>query len=116
MTSQVGEAARIRAAGGSSSFKRRAVLTVAALGVVYGDIGTSPLYALRLSVQAMGGAHPNADAVMAALSLIVWSLIVVVTIKYVIFILRADNKGEGGVLALAALAHRAQGLSRRKRA
>jgi KUP system potassium uptake protein len=113
MTSQVQVAAGNRAARSPASLKRRAVLTVAALGVVYGDIGTSPLYALRLSVQAMGGAQPNADAVLAALSLILWSLIVVVTIKYVIFILRADNKGEGGVLALAALAHRASGLSRR---
>jgi KUP system potassium uptake protein len=77
-----------------------------ALGVVFGDIGTSPLYALRTSVQATGGNMPSAMAVMGTLSLIFWALIVVVTIKYVIFILRADNNGEGGVMALAALAHR----------
>ncbi len=78
-----------------------------ALGVVFGDIGTSPLYAMRASVQAAGGAVPGAMAVYGALSLIFWALIVVVTIKYVIFIMRADNNGEGGVMALAALAHRA---------
>ena len=77
-----------------------------ALGVVFGDIGTSPLYAMRASVQAAGGATPGPLAVYGALSLIFWALIVVVTIKYVIFIMRADNNGEGGVMALAALAHR----------
>ena len=78
-----------------------------ALGVVFGDIGTSPLYAMRASAQAAGGAVPGPLAVYGALSLIFWALIVVVTIKYVIFIMRADNNGEGGVMALAALAHRA---------
>jgi KUP system potassium uptake protein len=82
-------------------------LTLAALGVVYGDIGTSPLYAMR---EAFGqtGALPLTEAtVLGVLSLISWSLFTVVTLKYVIVILRADNRGEGGVLALAALAHRA---------
>ncbi len=83
-----------------------------ALGVVFGDIGTSPLYAMRASAQAAGGNVPGAMAVYGALSLIFWALIVVVTIKYVIFIMRADNNGEGGVMALAALAHRAP-VSRR---
>lgn len=82
-------------------------LTLGALGVVFGDIGTSPLYALRASAQAAGGALPGAAAVYGCISLIFWSLIVVVTIKYVMLILRADNNGEGGVMALAALAHRA---------
>src|SRR3954469_852354 len=89
------------------SIKRDLALSVGALGVVFGDIGTSPLYAMRVSAQAAGGALPGASAVYGALSLIFWSLIVVVTIKYVVFILRADNNGEGGVMALAALAHRA---------
>jgi len=82
------------------------VLMLGALGVVFGDIGTSPLYAMRASAQAAGGAVPGPMAVYGALSLIFWALIIVVTIKYVIFIMRADNNGEGGVMALAALAHR----------
>ena len=93
--------------------RRQAWLTLGALGVVYGDIGTSPLYAVRQSVLATGGGMPMRGAVLGAISLILWSLIIIVTIKYVIFILRADNKGEGGVIALASLAHRSPGLSRR---
>jgi KUP system potassium uptake protein len=85
-------------------------LTLGALGVVFGDIGTSPLYAMRASVAAAGG--PSTAAVFGCVSLIFWALIVVVTIKYVFLILRADNNGEGGVMALAALAHRAP-VSRR---
>ena len=78
-----------------------------ALGVVFGDIGTSPLYAMRESALAAGGHLPGAAAVYGALSLIFWALVVVVTLKYVVLIMRADNNGEGGVMALAALAHRA---------
>lgn len=93
---------------------RLAALTLGALGVVYGDIGTSPLYAMRESVLAAraGNIAPHLS-VMGGLSLIFWSLIIVVTVKYVFLIMRADNDGEGGVLALAALAHRSQGLGRR---
>ena len=76
-------------------------LTLAALGVVYGDIGTSPLYAVRQSLIAFD--DTGARAVLGALSLILWSLVLVVTIKYVIVIMRADNRGEGGLLALTAL-------------
>src|SRR5579871_4920664 len=90
-----------------TSFRREAGLTLGALGVVFGDIGTSPLYAVKQSVIAAGGNLPAAPAVLGALSLIFWALLIVVTIKYVVFIMRADNNGEGGVLALAALAHRA---------
>jgi len=90
-----------------------AALTLGALGVVFGDIGTSPIYAMRESVRATGGALPAPFAVMGALSAIVWALILVVTIKYVVLIMRADNEGEGGVLALAALAHRSHRLKRR---
>ena len=96
----------------SSSFRREAGLTLGALGVVFGDIGTSPLYAMKQSAIAAGGALPAAPAVLGAVSLIFWALIIVVTIKYVFFIMRADNNGEGGVMALAALAHRSTGLSR----
>src|SRR5579871_4818612 len=88
-------------------------LTLGALGVVFGDIGTSPIYAMRESVHATGGAMPGRLAVMGALSAIIWALILVVTIKYVVLIMRADNEGEGGVLALAALAHRSHKLKRR---
>ncbi|MDQ3248607.1 MAG: KUP/HAK/KT family potassium transporter, partial [Chloroflexota bacterium] len=80
------------------------LLTMTALGVVYGDIGTSPLYALR---ECFYGPHAIAltpTNVFGVLSLIVWALILVVTVKYLIFVLRADNRGEGGILALTALA------------
>src|SRR5258707_229530 len=99
---------------GSIWRRRQLWLTVGALGVVYGDIGTSPLYAVRQSVLAttMGDVIPMMTAIMGAISLIFWSLIIIVTIKYVVFILRADNKGEGGVLALAALAHRSPRIPR----
>jgi len=77
-------------------------LAVAALGVVYGDIGTCPLYAFKLSIEASGG--PSQTNIMAILSLIIWSLIMVVTIKYVFVILRANNNGEGGTIALTSIA------------
>lgn len=86
--------------------RRTLALTVGALGVVFGDIGTSPLYAMHDSAIAVGGQAASEAAVMGAVSLIIWALVVVVTIKYVGFIMRADNNGEGGVMALAALAHR----------
>lgn len=84
-------------------------LTIGSIGVVYGDIGTSPLYALREAVIAAGGStdRVNPDAVIGVLSLILWALIIVVTLKYVLILLRADNHGEGGTLALMALAQRA---------
>ncbi len=92
-------------------------LTIGSIGVVYGDIGTSPLYALRESVLAAVG--PNAPAsepvVLGILSLIIWALLLVVTAKYVLILLRADNNGEGGTLALMALASRALGRPRRHR-
>ena len=69
-------------------------LMLAALGVVYGDIGTSPLYAVRQSLLAFE--DTSEGAILGALSLITWSLVLVVTVKYVIFIMRADNRGEGG--------------------
>lgn len=95
------------------SRKRDALLTLGALGVVFGDIGTSPIYAMRETVLATGGAVPGQAAIFGALSLILWALVIIVTLKYVILIMRADNNGEGGVLALATLAHRSPGLGRR---
>jgi KUP system potassium uptake protein len=84
-------------------------LTLGSIGVVYGDIGTSPLYALREAVVAASGpgGQVSPQAVLGVLSLILWALIVVVTLKYVVILLRADNNGEGGTLALMALAQRA---------
>lgn len=85
--------------------KRLATLTLAALGVVYGDIGTSPLYSIK---EVFGGAHHpvpiTPDNVLGILSLFFWSLIIVVTLKYVSFIMRANNRGEGGIIALMTLA------------
>src|ERR1700691_3256179 len=86
-------------------------LMLGSIGVVYGDIGTSPLYAFREAVIAAGGPSGSVNplAVLGVLSLILWALIVVVTLKYVLILLRADNHGEGGTLALMALAQRAVG-------
>ena len=87
--------------------KRLALLALAALGVVYGDIGTSPLYSMK---EVFAGAHHpvpiTPENVLGILSLMFWSLIMVVSVKYVTFIMRADNKGEGGIMALMALALR----------
>ena len=83
-------------------------LTLGSIGVVYGDIGTSPLYALRESVLRRGGSQCGGRAkrsILGILSLIIWALILIVTVKYVIILLRADNNGEGGTLALMALAN-----------
>src|SRR5690349_437783 len=80
-----------------------AMLTLGALGIVYGDIGTSPLYALR---ECFFGEHSiavNTANVLGVLSLILWSLIIIISIKYLAFVMRADNRGEGGILALMAL-------------
>ena len=92
------------------SKSQQATLALAALGVVYGDIGTSPLYAMK---EVFAGNHSiplTPDNVLGILSLIVWSLIIIVSIKYVVYIMRADNRGEGGIMALIALAqHGAKG-------
>jgi len=85
----------------------RAALMLGALGIVYGDIGTSPLYAIQTVFSIDNGAvHPTTDEVLGAVSLVVWSIALIVSIKYVTFILRADNDGEGGVMALSALVRR----------
>ncbi|MGB5208474.1 MAG: potassium transporter Kup [Azonexus sp.] len=92
--------------GGEATGKRLAVLALAALGVVYGDIGTSPLYAVK---EVFAGNHPipvTEANIFGSLSLFFWALIIVVSIKYVSFIMRADNRGEGGIMALIALALR----------
>jgi KUP system potassium uptake protein len=83
--------------------KRLAILALGALGVVYGDIGTSPLYALREVFSHKYGITPTPEHVLGVLSLVFWALILVITVKYIVFILRADNRGEGGILAMLAL-------------
>ncbi len=92
---------------GSGSAAKPVGLLIAAVGVVYGDIGTSPLYTLKEVFQGGYGVEVTHDAILGVLSLIFWSLIWVVSFKYMVFILRADNQGEGGIMALTALARRA---------
>src|SRR2546428_1127378 len=84
-----------------------AALTLLALGVVYGDIGTSPLYAFKEAFNGTHGLPLNEANVLAVLSLMFWSLMLIVSLKYVTMMLRFDNRGEGGILALLALASRA---------
>jgi KUP system potassium uptake protein len=79
------------------------VLALAALGIVYGDIGTSPIYAIRESFLEEHGVHATAANTLGVLSLVFWSLVIVICIKYLVFVLRADNRGEGGILALTSL-------------
>nr|WP_103448278.1 potassium transporter Kup [Pseudomonas putida] len=96
------------AANSSQPSKSSAIgMLVAAVGVVYGDIGTSPLYTLKEVFAGHYGVQANSAGVLGVLSLVFWSLLWVVSLKYVLFILRADNQGEGGIMALTALAHRA---------
>ena len=83
--------------------RRLALLCLASLGIVYGDIGTSPLYALRECFYGEHAVPPTPANVFGVLSLIVWSLLIIISFKYLILILRADNRGEGGILALATL-------------
>ena len=88
-------------------------LTIGALGVVFGDIGTSPLYAFREALQQSAGDGIDPSEILGVLSLALWTLTLIVTVKYVLFLMRADNHGEGGVLALAALARRSIGVRSR---
>src|SRR5579862_114548 len=78
-------------------------LALTALGVVFGDIGTSPLYAFQVALTGLGHPAPTAAETTGIVSLILWALMAMVSLKYVIFILRADNEGEGGILALLSL-------------
>src|SRR5947209_8256164 len=85
--------------------KALARMALGALGIVYGDIGTSPLYTMQQTFGAQGLA-PTAENVLGVLSLVFWSLVLVVSVKYAGFIMRADNRAEGGIMALSALAQR----------
>src|ERR1700732_1392923 len=105
----VGSGASLDANGDARTGSSFWALPLGSIGVVYGDIGTSPLYALREAVVAASGPSGivSPSAVLGVVSLILWALIIVVTLKYVVILLRADNHGEGGTLALMALAQRA---------
>ncbi len=92
------------------------LLTLGAIGVVYGDIGTSPLYALRECFHAVHGIPPTPENVLGVLSLIFWSLTLIISIKYILFVMRADNNGEGGILALLALVAKSPDATRKSRA
>jgi len=96
--------------------RRLGILTLTALGVVYGDIGTSPLYAFKECFKPEYGLAPTPDNVYGVLSLILWSLILVVSFKYIVYIMRADNRGEGGILAMLALILKKDTQRRRGRA
>ena len=89
----------MRAAGS----RRLLPLTLTAIGVVYGDIGTSPLYTIRECFSGPHGFPPTHENVLGVLSLIVYSLVLVISVKYIAIVMRADNQGEGGILALATL-------------
>ena len=91
-----------------------AALSVAALGVVYGDIGTSPIYAMKESLHGAHGVAASAGNVLGLLSLIFWALVIVISIKYLAFVMRADNRGEGGMIALTALVTPASVRERRR--
>jgi KUP system potassium uptake protein len=93
----------------SHSSGRFWILALGSIGVVFGDIGTSPLYALQTALGQFKGSGLRAVEVIGVVSLIVWALLIVVTGKYVLFLMQADNKGEGGILSLKALAQRAMG-------
>src|SRR5512146_2139660 len=102
--------------GHSGSDRRFLLLTLSALGIVYGDIGTSPIYALR---ECFHGSHPfppTPDNVLGILSLIFWALMIIISLKYLLFVMRADNHGEGGILALLALLAPWRDPSRKSRA
>src|SRR5690349_9088919 len=91
--------------GGGPSSRKLALLVLGALGVVYGDIGTSPLYAVKECFDpASPHAMPVTEAnILGVLSLVFWALAIIISLKYVVFVMRADNRGEGGVLSLMAL-------------
>jgi KUP system potassium uptake protein len=91
-----------------------AVLSLTALGIVYGDIGTSPLYAMRECFHGPHAIAPTPENVFGVMSLIFWALILIISIKYCVFVLRADNRGEGGILALTALATPIKIVSRKE--
>src|SRR5438045_3850075 len=102
-------AASVDSHAASHSQRATTLLVVGAIGVVFGDIGTSPLYALKEAFSPHYGIPLSRDNVLGILSMIVWSMVWVITLKYLFVMMRADNNGEGGILALLALALRETG-------
>ena len=98
-----------------STKKNVLALSLGALGVVYGDIGTSPLYTLKECFNTQNGIPLTPENILGVISLIFWALFIIITLKYVGIVMRADNKGEGGILALMALALNIPETSARKR-
>jgi KUP system potassium uptake protein len=88
--------------GNKNTGRSVSTLTLTAIGIVFGDIGTSPLYTLK-TVVALAGGHPSPEVALGLLSLVIWTLLIVTSIKYVTFVMRVDNHGEGGILALMSL-------------
>jgi len=103
----------VAASSASAHKQSMSALAVAAIGVVFGDIGTSPLYALKEAFSPAHGIETTPDAILGVISLLFWAIIIVVSLKYVWFVMRADNNGEGGVLALMALSLRSCGRGSR---
>lgn len=105
-------------ATGSTITRKPALMAtmLGAIGVVFGDIGTSPLYALKECFNPEHGVPFSTQTVYGVLSMLFWSMTLVVSIKYVVFVMRADNNGEGGILALTALAMRATAAGRARSA
>ena len=100
---RVGSPAAVAKPSSSTPHAGAVALTLGALGVVFGDIGTSPLYALHAVFSVDNGAvKPDQDTVYGIISLVVWSITIIVSLKYVTFVMRADNEGEGGIMALIA--------------
>jgi KUP system potassium uptake protein len=112
----VSRAAASPAHGEANHASSLPLLTLSAIGVVYGDIGTSPLYALRECFHGLHGVAATHENVLGVLSLIFWSLTLIISIKYILFVMRADNNGEGGILALLALVAQSPGAQRKSRA
>ncbi len=108
-------ASKSEASHGPHAGSGLAALSLSALGIVYGDIGTSPIYAMREALHGVHGVAPTHDNVLGLLSLILWALIIVISIKYLLFVMRADNCGEGGMIALTALVTPVDPSARRKR-
>ena len=106
----VGSPAPAEHEGAAQGHKQTLTLALASLGVVFGDIGTSPLYALRECLNRAHGVSTSPANVLGIVSLVFWALMIVISLKYVAYVLRADNAGEGGILALTALATSGQGL------
>ena len=93
---------QVHGSGGEHK-KSLGVMMLAAIGVVFGDIGTSPLYAFREALRPAAADGLTQVEILGVVSLLIWALILIVTLKYVLFLLRADNRGEGGILSLVAL-------------